>query len=116
MRRKHRPDVVPSNSADLDRVVRAVKAARDKVGPGGAVMFDAHCGLLSATVIQPAAVIEPYDLLFLEEPAVPGNVEVFQRIKRQVRVPLAAGERDRTVWEFVAYLEQGCLPQSLLNI
>jgi galactonate dehydratase len=98
-----------SGPAEIDKIVRAIKAARQQVGPDGAVMFDAHCALPPATLIQLAAAIEPYDVLFIEEPAVPGNIEVFKRIKQQVRVPLAAGERDRTIWEFMPYLQHGCL-------
>jgi galactonate dehydratase len=98
-----------SNPGDIDRIVAAVRAARQQVGPDGAVMFDAHCALPPATVIQLAAALAPYDLLFLEEPAVPGNIEVFKRIKQQVRVPLAAGERDRTIWEMIPYLQERCL-------
>jgi galactonate dehydratase len=98
-----------SNPADIERIVTAIKAAREKVGPTGAVMFDAHCALPPATVIQLAGALKPYDLLFLEEPAVPGNIEVFKRIKQAVSIPLAAGERDRTIWEFVPYLHERCL-------
>jgi galactonate dehydratase len=98
-----------STPADIDRMVKAIKQAREKVGPDGAVMFDAHCALPPATLIQFAAAVQPYDLLFLEEPAVPGNIEVFKRIKESVRIPLAAGERDRTIWEFVPYLHERCL-------
>jgi galactonate dehydratase len=98
-----------SAPADIDRIVRAIRAAREKVGPDGAVMFDAHCALPPATILQLAAALQPYDLLFLEEPAVPGNIEVFRRLKQQVRIPLAAGERDRTIWEFVPYLQNRCL-------
>src|SRR5437763_7635660 len=98
-----------SNPADVERVVAAIRAARQRVGPDGAVMFDAHCALPPATLIQVAAAIQPYDVLFIEEPAVPGNIEVFKRLKQQVRIPLAAGERDRTIWEFVPYLEHDCL-------
>ena len=98
-----------SNPADIERIVAAIKAAREKVGPTGAVMFDAHCALPPATLIQLAAAVKPYDLLFIEEPAVPGNIEVFKRIKEAVNVPLAAGERDRTIWEFIPYLQQRCL-------
>ena len=32
----------------------------------------------------------------------PGNIEVFKRLKQQIRIPLAAGERDRTIWEYDA--------------
>ncbi|MBI3876681.1 MAG: mandelate racemase/muconate lactonizing enzyme family protein [Verrucomicrobia bacterium] len=98
-----------SNPADVERVVAAIKAAREKVGPDGAVMFDAHCALPPATLLQVASAIEPYNLLFLEEPAVPGNIEVFKRLKQHVKIPLAAGERDRTIWEFVQYLQNRCL-------
>ncbi len=98
-----------STPADIDRMVKAIKEARDKVGPDGAVMFDAHCALPPATLIQFAADVQPYDLMFLEEPAVPGNIEVFKRIKASVRIPLAAGERDRTIFEFLPYLHERCL-------
>jgi len=97
------------NPADIDRIVGAIKAARQQVGPDGAVMFDAHCAVPPATLIQLANAIQPYDVLFIEEPAVPGNIEVFQRIKAAVNVPLAAGERDRTIWEMISYLQHGCL-------
>lgn len=98
-----------SNPADIDRVVAAIRAARQKVGPTGAVMFDAHCAIPPATLIQVAAAIRPYDVLFIEEPAVPGNIEVFKRLKEQIAIPLASGERDRTIWEFIPYLQNRCL-------
>jgi galactonate dehydratase len=72
-------------------------------------MFDAHCSVPPPMLIQLASAIQPYDILFLEEPAVPGNVEVFKRLKEQIRIPMAAGERDRTIWEFAQYLQHGCL-------
>jgi galactonate dehydratase len=98
-----------ASPADVEKMVKAIKAAREKVGPDGAVMFDAHCALPPATLIQFANAVQPYDLLFLEEPAVPGNIEVFKRIKQAVHVPLAAGERDRTIFEFLPYLHERCL-------
>jgi galactonate dehydratase len=95
--------------ADIEKIVASIKAAREKVGPAGAVMFDAHCAIPPATLIQLAGALKPYDLLFLEEPAVPGNIEVFKRLKEQIAIPLAAGERDRTIYEFLPYLQHRCL-------
>jgi galactonate dehydratase len=95
--------------ADIERIVASIKAARQQVGPGGAVMFDAHCAIPPAMLIQLAGALKPYDLLFLEEPAVPGNIEVFKRLKEQIAIPLAAGERDRTIFEFLPYLQHRCL-------
>jgi galactonate dehydratase len=40
---------------------------------------------------------------------VPGNIEVFKRLKQQVRIPMATGERDRTIWEMIAYLQERCI-------
>jgi galactonate dehydratase len=95
--------------ADIDRMVQAIAAARKKVGPEGAVMFDAHSAVPPATLIQLAAAIKPYDLMFIEEPAVPGNIEVFKRLKQQISIPLATGERDRTIWGVLPYLQEGCI-------
>ncbi len=97
------------NPADINRMVDAIRAARKRVGPDGTVMFDAHCAVPPATLIQLAGAIQPYDVLFLEEVAVPGNIEVFKRLKEQIRIPLATGERDRTIWEMIAYLHNGCI-------
>ncbi|MDB5336481.1 MAG: hypothetical protein JWN70_2100 [Planctomycetaceae bacterium] len=98
-----------STPADIERIVASIKAAREKVGPSGAVMFDAHSAVPPASLIQLAAAIKPYDVLFIEEPAVPGNIEVFKRLKAQIAIPLAAGERDRTIYEMLPYLQNRCL-------
>lgn len=97
------------NPSDINRVVEAIRQARQRVGPDGSVMFDAHCAVPPAMLIQLASAIEPFNILFLEEPAVPGNIEVFKRLKEQIRIPLATGERDRTIWEMIAYLQNGCI-------
>lgn len=98
-----------STPADIEGVVKRVQQAREKVGPSGAVMLDAHSALPPATLIQLASALKPFDLLFIEEPAVPGNIEVFKRLKEQISIPLAAGERDRYIYEMIPYLQEGCL-------
>jgi galactonate dehydratase len=97
------------NPADINRMVAAIRETRRRVGPDGAVMFDAHCAVPPATLMQLAAAIEPYEVMFIEEPAVPGNVEVFKKLRQVIKIPLAAGERDRTIWEMITYLQNGCL-------
>jgi galactonate dehydratase len=94
---------------DIDKMVESVRLARQRVGRQGSVMFDAHSAVPPATVIQFASAVEPYDLLFLEEPAVPGNIETFKRIKQQVKIPLACGERDRTIWGILPYLAESVI-------
>ena len=97
------------NPHDVERMRSGIAAARKQVGPDGTVMFDAHCAIPPATLIQFAAAIEPYDVLFIEEVATPGNIEVFKRLKAAIKIPLATGERDRTIWEFIPYLTENCI-------
>jgi galactonate dehydratase len=47
--------------------------------------------------------------MFIEEPAVPGNIEVFKRLKEAIHIPLATGERDRTIWGMIPYLQERCI-------
>lgn len=103
------PQRQSSDPADIDRMIDAVRKAREKVGRDGSVMFDAHSALPPATLLQFASAVEPYELLFLEEPAVPGNIETFKRLKEQVRIPLACGERDRTIWGILPYLAENAI-------
>lgn len=103
------PQPQSGNPDQIERMVQSVRTAREKVGPDGTVMFDAHSAVPPAMLIQFAAAIESYNLLFLEEPAVPGNIEVFKRLKQQIRIPLAAGERDRTIWGILPYLAEKVL-------
>lgn len=94
---------------DIRALVKMVQDARQRVGPDGCVMFDAHCSIPPATLIQFASAIEPLDILFLEEIAIPGNIDQFIRLKQQIRIPTATGERDRTIWEMLPYLTNRCI-------
>ena len=91
----------------LERFVKMVASSREKLGPDGLLMFDAHCALPPPFLMQLAPLLEPYHLLYIEEPAVPGNIEVFKRIKEVCRIPLAGGEQARTIWDVVPYLTEG---------
>ncbi len=94
---------------DIANLVERIADGRKKVGLDGTMIFDAHCCIPPATLIQLAGAIQPYDILFMEEVAVPGNIEVFKRLKEQIRIPLATGERDRTIWEMLPYLQERCI-------
>jgi galactonate dehydratase len=103
------PHPFSGNPKDVMGLAKQVEDLRKRLGPEGTIMFDAHCAVPPPMLIQLGAAVAPYDILFLEEVAVPGNIEVFKRLKEQIRIPFAAGERDRTIWEFVPYLVNGAL-------
>ncbi|HTU25542.1 MAG TPA: mandelate racemase/muconate lactonizing enzyme family protein [Pirellulales bacterium] len=103
------PRPFSANPAEIEHLTTQIKQMRERLGPTGTIMFDAHCCVPPPMLIQFAAAIEPYDVLFIEEPAVPGNIEVFKRLKEAIRVPLATGERDRTIWGVIPYLQERCI-------
>lgn len=98
-----------ANPADIKGLVDHIQNERKRVGPDGVVIFDAHCALPPPHLIQLAGALDPTDVIFIEEVAVPGNIEVFKRLKAAINIPLATGERDRTIWEFLPYLQERCI-------
>jgi len=96
-------------AAEIQRYVDYIAGERKRVGPDGIVMFDAHCALPPPFLLQLASALNAADIAFIEEPAVPGNIEVFKRLKQSIKIPLATGERDRTIWEFLPYLTERCI-------
>jgi galactonate dehydratase len=103
------PHPFSGNPSDIEGLARQVRQTREKNGPDYTIMFDAHCAVPPPMLIQLCAAIQPYDVLWIEEPAVPGNIETFKRLKQQIRIPIALGERDRTIWEVIGYLQNGCI-------
>src|SRR5262249_6161696 len=103
------PHPFSGNPADVDGLVNNVPQTPERLGPSGTIMFDAHCAVPPPLASPLAAPSEPYDVLFIEEPAVRGNIEVFKRLKQSIRVPLATGERDRTIWGMSPYLQERCI-------
>ena len=75
------------------------------VGDDVKLMLDCH-GKLSPTVaIELGHALEPLDLLFLEEPVPPRNVEAMLLVRNAVTVPLATGERMYNRWDFRTTIE-----------
>ncbi len=103
------PHPFSGDPPDIANLVKSVEDARRRVGPTGSVMFDCHCAIPPPMMIQFADAIKAYDVMWLEEPAVPGNIEVFKRLKQAIKIPIATGERDRTIWGVIPYLQERCI-------
>jgi galactonate dehydratase len=72
---------------------RAVERMREAVGPEIDIMVDCHARPSPAMGLQFAKALEPYGLLFLEEPCWPENVQSLAHINASVSTPIATGER-----------------------
>ncbi|QQA43512.1 mandelate racemase/muconate lactonizing enzyme family protein [Pelagovum pacificum] len=90
----------PFETADMEmslaarsRTVDIVAAVRDAVGPGIDLMLDVHGRLNVPTAIAMCRALEPYDLRWIEEPTPPESIDALVEVRRNSRVPIAAGER-----------------------
>ncbi|HEY8408297.1 MAG TPA: galactonate dehydratase [Gaiellaceae bacterium] len=93
--------------AFLREVATSFEALRGAVGDDVEIAFDAHGRFSPAMAIKLARVLEPYNVWFLEEPALPENAKGLQQVARATAIPVATGERLFTKWAFREVLELG---------
>jgi L-alanine-DL-glutamate epimerase-like enolase superfamily enzyme len=91
--------------ASVDDSAARVAEARETLGPGVAIMVDAH-GTWSVREAQRfARKVEAYDLAWLEEPVSPDNLAGQAEVRRSTDIPIAAGESEQTRFAFREMLE-----------
>jgi galactonate dehydratase len=89
------------------RAAEQCAALREAVGDDVEIAWDAHGRLAPAMSIKLARAIEPYNVWFLEEPALPENAKALAQVARATSIPVATGERLFTKWAFREVLELG---------
>lgn len=91
----------------IDAAVERVAMVREAVGPGIGIAVDFH-----GRVHRPMARIlvkelEPYRLMFIEEPVLSENREALKEIAALGSTPIALGERLYSRWDFKSVFEEG---------
>ena len=79
--------------AEGKRAEARVRAVREAVGDEVGVAIDAHGVLNPVNAMEMAKRIEPYGILFYEEPVHALNVDAMLKVSQNVPLPIAAGER-----------------------
>ncbi|MCP3909679.1 MAG: mandelate racemase/muconate lactonizing enzyme family protein [Actinomycetia bacterium] len=93
--------------ADIGLSVSMVSAIRDAVGSRADILFGAHGQFTPSGATRLARAIEPYDPLWFEEPVPPDAPVAMAEVARSTMIPVAAGERLTTSYEFAALLRAG---------
>jgi galactonate dehydratase len=96
-------------TATLDEIAAFFAAGREAVGPRFELMLDCHGRLSPANAIRLSHALEPFGLLFLEEPIPPESAEDLARVRAASRVPIAAGERLSSIYEVRPFLAAGAV-------
>lgn len=93
--------------AKVDAVLDRVRAVREAVGRDFGIAVDFHGRIHKAMAKILARELDPFHLMFIEEPVLSENSEAFREIAQHTTTPIATGERLYSRWDFRRLLEQG---------
>ena len=99
-------DMLPLDYAHLsfsrlvEEVVKRVGAVRETIGPDIDLGLELHRKLVPSEAIVLAQHLEPFRLLFYEDPIVPNSVDAQVQVTRNIRIPVAYGERCLNIFDF----------------
>jgi len=86
--------------AELCDIITTVAAIREAIGPDTDLAIDLHARYNVADALRIAYEVEPFNLMWLEDPIPPGNHEAMAKVTSKARVPICTGERLRSYEEF----------------
>lgn len=91
----------------IDEVCHRVQTIRETMGSKMDIAVDFH-GRVHKTMAKVLAhALEPYHLMFIEEPVLPQNNEALREIANHTSTPIATGERMFSRWDFRPLFESG---------
>lgn len=90
-------------------MVMRVAAVREAVGPDVEVAVDMHGRYDLPSAIRFAKAMEPFDLLWLEEPTPPENFDALAEIRRHTTTPICTGENTYTRFDFKRLFDGRCI-------
>ena len=100
----------------LDRSERFARQLREAVGSKADLLFGTHGQMTAAGALRLARRLERYDPLWFEEPVPPDAPEEMAKVARGTSIPIAAGERLATKYDFARLLDCGAAAILQLNL
>jgi galactonate dehydratase len=100
----------------LERTVRLVRRVREAVGDRADLLVGTHGQFSTSGALRLARQLEPFDPLWFEEPVPPDMPEQMAVVARGTRIPIAAGERLTTKYEFARLLASGAANILQMNL
>jgi galactonate dehydratase len=91
----------------VEAIVERIASVREAIGSGVGIAVDFHGRIHKSMAKVVARELEPFHLLFIEEPVLPENNEALRDIANHTAAPIATGERMFSRWDFKTLLQQG---------
>jgi 2-dehydro-3-deoxyphosphogalactonate aldolase len=95
---------------------RFMRTLREAVGVKADLLFGTHGQMTASGAIRLARRLEPYQPLWFEEPVPPDAPEEMARVARATCIPIAAGERLATKYDFARLLRAGAADILQMNL
>jgi len=93
-------------AARIADLVARFSAIRETVGWEIDLGVELHRNMSAGDAVMLCGELAPLRPLFVEDPIPPDSVAAMRAFVDKVGVPVAAGERNTTIWEFAEYLER----------
>jgi galactonate dehydratase len=94
------------NPSVFSRIREFFVAAREAGGPDFGISVDCHGRLGLKAAMRLCRELEGLNLMFIEEPVPPENVDVMVTVQRETSIPIAAGERWATIHGVREFVEK----------
>ena len=91
----------------VERCLQNVAAVREAVGPSVGIGVDFHGRVRRPVAKVLVKELEPYKLMFIEEPVLSEHEDALKEIARISSTPIALGERLYSRWDFKRVLQGG---------
>jgi galactonate dehydratase len=85
--------------------MECIAAVSDAVKKDADLIIEAHGRFDIPTAVRIGHALSDFDILWLEEPIPPQNLEGLAEVKRRISVPVSAGERLYNRWDFKSLFE-----------
>ncbi len=95
--------------AEIKFMAALVEGVREAVGDAVDISFDLHWRYNVSDAERLASELEPYGLMWLEDPVPPENIEAMRRVTQSTKTPVSSGENYYMRYGFREALEKGAL-------
>jgi galactonate dehydratase len=95
--------------AEVERMYNSMAAVRKEIGPHIDICCDMHGRYDAPTGRKVAKVMEPLNLMWLEEPVPADNVDVYKTITQETSTPICGGENFYLTYGYTRLLSEGAV-------
>ena len=94
------------SNSQMKEAIKSIKAVRRAVGDEVDILIEGHGRFNVFTAIKIARELEEFNPMFFEEPVMPENIDALAEVKEKSPIPIAAGERLYTKFDFRNAIEK----------